>query len=444
MPPQDRPDPSLRSADAPRVEDSATSGTAPRGDQRTSIRSGAHRKRAVPRKAAPPRRGARKAGTPSRQQRAKRRAGSTKPPTKGRSSRRSAARTRRLDTLSDPALYGKLRTLTVGAHRIAPGQSRHVNLKVSETMLGRALHMPVTVVNGGQPGPTVFLAAAIHGDELNGVQVIRTLITRLSAAPLRGAVLAVPIVNVEGLLHGERYLRDRRDLNRNFPGDPQGNLAERLAASVMDLVRQCDVAIDLHTASIGRCNMSHVRGDLRQPDARLLAKAFGAEVTIDRPGHGSSLRGAASDAGIPTLTFEGGEAHRFEPQVVSTAVLGISNVLTALRMVDGVVIEPPFRIIVRQSLWVRAPKGGILLMHVSPREVVHQGQVIAVLSTPFGTEEEAIRAPFTGLVLGITTSPLAHPGTPICHMIKLEKTLAKVSRVLGSAPPPAGPMVSDR
>lgn len=316
---------------------------------------------------------------------------------------------------------------------VSPGETRSFALKVSEFADATPIQVPITVVNGKGGGPAVLVNAAIHGDELNGVEVVRELIFEVDHSAMRGCLVCVPVVNVPGFLNGTRYMPDRRDLNRSFPGNPEGNFAERIAAVIFDqVVKRCDYIIDFHTAAEGRDNMPHTRADMDRPEVRRIARAFGSRVVINNAGNRSTLRYNANKAQIPAITVEMGEAHHFHFDYIKEGLAGILNVMVELDMIDGTVLPPPFRAIVRETQWLRANRGGILLLKTRPESLAFEGDLLAQVTSPFGAAVDRILAPFNGIIVGVTTEPLVEPGAPICHIVKVEKTLETVKRELGA------------
>jgi len=312
--------------------------------------------------------------------------------------------------------------LKIGGKIISPGEVQEILLKISEFYTAQPVNIPVTVVRGLEEGPRVFLTAAIHGDELNGVEIVRTIMTELDPAKLRGTVFCTPVLNRWGFLSHSRYLPGRRDLNRYFPGDPQGNLAHRVAHKIFtEIVQHAQYGIDMHTAGVGRTNLAHIRGELDDERVRRMAKAFGTEIIMDQPAAGGTLRAAATRAGIPTIILEAGETFRFQRSMVARGVAGVRNVLADLEMIEHQVVEPRFQVIVKVSEWIRAERGGILDIRVHPGDLLYDGMEVGVVSTPFGREVTTLKSPLTGLVIGITTIPLVQPGDAICHIAKLEK-----------------------
>lgn len=308
-----------------------------------------------------------------------------------------------------------------GGREIAPGEAKEIRLEVSENYTADPLYVPVTVIRGARPGPTLFLTAAVHGDELNGVAVIRDLLIDQDLAELVGTLIAVPVVNVPGFLNQNRTLPDGRDLNRSFPGSADGSFTARLAHRVFhDVVRRSDFGIDLHTAGGDRANFPHVRADMADPRVAELAAAFGCLLVVHGRGPDGSLRRVAVEAGVPTVVYEAGSARVFERRFIDAGLRGVLNVMRHLGMAaDGAVREPPLRLDVKKSTWLRANAGGILDLKVSLGEPVRRGQVISVNTNPFGRERSQLTSPAGGVVIGLTRSPLVHPGDAICHVARL-------------------------
>ena len=225
---------------------------------------------------------------------------------------------------------------------------------------------------GREPGPTAFVLAAIHGDEINGIDIVRRMIFDLDHDKLIGTLIAIPVVNIPGFLAQSRYLPYHRDLNRFFPGKRKGNNAERFAFRLLtEIIEKCDFGMDLHTAASGRMNLPHVRGDMSHPQVRKLARAFGAAVMVDQPGVKGSLRREATDRGVPTILFEAGETARFSPKISMAGLRGVLSVLSEMGMwPEYAAVRPPFQVIVKSSDWVRAEKGGILDLVVKPGDLI--------------------------------------------------------------------------
>ena len=324
-----------------------------------------------------------------------------------------------------------MKRLEIAGTVIRPGETVPIHLPISELYTSTPVEVQITAIRGEEDGPAVFVTAAVHGDEINGVEIVRRLIYDVDHTQMSGALICVPVVNVLGFLSQSRYLPDRRDLNRHFPGDPRGHTSSRIASIFFnEVARQCDYGIDLHTAPAGRTNIAHVRADVDVPEVRRLARAFGASILVHTKGQVGTLRRAATEAGIPTLTFEAGEPARFSRAVTNEGLRGVLNVLVALGMMKGEIKKPPFRVIVKETVWIRAERGGILDLRVRPGQLIYEGDIISVNTNPFGAEVNTIRSPVTGMVIGTTSSPIVNPGMPICHIVRLKKTLSTVERAL--------------
>ncbi|GIU91329.1 MAG: deacylase [Acidimicrobiia bacterium] len=307
--------------------------------------------------------------------------------------------------------------ITVGEVTVPPGRQARFELPFARLPTGNMATLPVVVVNGRHPGPNVWISGAIHGDELNGVQITRAVLRGLEPRRLRGAVIAVPIVNVLGFISGDRYLPDRRDLNRSFPGSRRGSLAARLADLFMrEVVGHCHVGIDLHTAAAHRYNVPQIRADLDDPQTLELARSFGAPFTIHARLRDGSLRQAATERGIKVLLFEAGQANRFDREAILCGVDGVMRVLASLGMINHVDPQPPPTVTVRRTTWVRARRGGIAELHVSPGEEVEAGRMVATIGDATGVRPSTVKAPTDGWVIAVNQNPLVGPGDALVHL----------------------------
>jgi predicted deacylase len=319
----------------------------------------------------------------------------------------------------------------VGGVEVPPGTVRRIALALTEVAIRLPLPLPVTVVHGARPGPRLFLTAGIHGDELNGVAIVREVCRRAEPGTLAGALICVPVVNVPAFLARTRDLPDGTDLNRFFPGRANGKPAARVAHLVMrEIVSACDAGIDFHSAAGGRANLPHVRADVDRPDVRAIARAFGTRVVVHKRGHPRSLRRAATEAGTPAIVLEAGETGRLQKGVVSVGLRGVRNVMVELGMVDGARRNPAFQVVVRNSVWIRAQQAGLFELAVAPGDLVYAGRPIGTYSDPFGAETRPLLSPTTGLVIGVSRHPVCDPGSPLCHLARVEKTLPRVERHL--------------
>ena len=322
--------------------------------------------------------------------------------------------------------------LVIGGVTVAPGERRGISLPVGMLHTRVPVQMPVWVIHGRRPGPRLFISAAIHGDELNGIEIIR----RVRARPLtglKGTLLLVPVVNVFGLLQHSRYLPDRRDLNRSFPGSERGSLAARLAHLFMtEIVERCTHGIDLHTGAVHRSNLPQIRAQLDNEETRTLATAFGAPVVHDSQLRDGSLREAAAERGIPTLIYEAGEALRFDEMSIRVGVAGIVEVMRTLGMLrrkPGARARPAKPVIADGSHWVRAPAGGILRTAIRLGQRVAAGELLGRVSDPFGAVEVRVDATHDGIIIGRNSLPLVNEGDALFHVARMAR-LGEASRAV--------------
>ena len=307
--------------------------------------------------------------------------------------------------------------ITVGAVTVEPGRKVQIELPFARVVTGATETLPLKVINGRSAGPNIWLSAAIHGDELNGIQIIRRVIRELDAKTLRGAVIAVPIVNPLGFIIESRYLPDRRDLNRSFPGSARGSTASRLAHLFMDqIVSQCTVGIDLHTATNHRINAPQLRATLDDPTTVGLARAFGAPFTIHARVRDGSLRQAAVERGKTMLLYEAGQAHRFDDEAIEVGVVGVMRTLKAMGMIDTRLPRPRPTRLVRRTRWMRARRGGIADMLVDLGDPVERGQVVASISDAFGSRPTHVRSTDDGWVIAQSLRPMVNSGDSLVHI----------------------------
>ena len=312
--------------------------------------------------------------------------------------------------------------LHINGVEIKPGTRTTIDLPAGRLYTHTPMSMPVHVVCGKKPGPRLFISAAIHGDEINGVEIIRRVLKLPALKRLKGTIIAVPIVNIHGLINHSRYLPDRRDLNRSFPGTEKGSVAGRLANLFMqEIVSQSTHGIDIHTAAIHRSNLPQIRANLDDEDTEKLARAFEVPVIISSNLRDGSLREAAAEFGIPMLLYEAGEALRFDEVSIRAGVKGIINVMRTLEMI------PPSRrktkkqlepVVARSSSWVRASESGILRAMIPLGARVKKNTLLGVISDPFGEKETEIKSLFNGIVIGRTELPLVNEGDALYHVAR--------------------------
>ncbi|HEY9017202.1 succinylglutamate desuccinylase/aspartoacylase family protein [Thiomicrospira sp.] len=315
--------------------------------------------------------------------------------------------------------------ITLGGQTIQPGERRTVDLEVGKLYTHSPITMPVQVLCGRQAGPVMFVSAAIHGDELNGVEIIRRLLKVPGLRQLKGTLIAVPIVNLHGFINQSRYLPDRRDLNRSFPGSEKGSLAGRVARLFLDeIVERSTHGIDLHTGAIHRSNLPQIRANLDDPQTLDLARAFGTPVILNSDLRDGSLREAAAKKGIPVLLYEAGEALRFDELAIRGGVQGILRVMRQLAMLPKSRKPPPAEpIMARSSAWVRAPQDGIFRASVKQgQRVIKDQTLLGRVSDPFGESEVEVWSPISGIIIGQLHLPLVNEGEALFHIARFYRT----------------------
>ena len=310
----------------------------------------------------------------------------------------------------------------IGSVRVRPGRHQALSLPITRLVTGADVDLPVRVVHGREDGPTVWIDAAIHGDEAVGVEVVRQVLADLDPKTLRGTLIAVPIVNVLGFMNGSRYLPDRRDLNRSFPGSARGSLAGRIAhLMTTEIIDKCEVGIDLHTGSDRRSNLPQIRTDLEDPRTRELAAAFAAPVMMHAKLRDGSLRSAARERGAKVLLYEAGEAWRMDQWAIDAGVRGVRRVLAAMGMVEPLAEDaPPPSAVSWRSGWVRARGTGMLHLEVDLGQRVEKGERLGGLFDSFGKRVRLVHADRPGIVVGRTEAPLVNSGDAVVHVAEVE------------------------
>ncbi|MEM6583226.1 MAG: succinylglutamate desuccinylase/aspartoacylase family protein [Pseudomonadota bacterium] len=337
-------------------------------------------------------------------------------------------------------------TRTLLGTDIPPATSTRLIWEPSRTFAGMAVDTPVLVVNGASDGPTLCLTAAIHGDELNGIEMIRRIMFNLDPEKLHGMVVGVPIVNLMGFSRSSRYLPDRRDLNRYFPGNPTGSVAARIAyAFFNDIVTNCDLLVDIHTGSFYRTNMPQLRADMGNSRVAAFVELFGDIPVLNSSGNQRTLRAAAVRAGIPSVTLEAGEPMRMQRDMVNVGVKTINTLMAKSGMYSklGLWVKP--KPAFYDSFWVRVNSSGILFSEIELGDNVEEGDILGAVSNPVSNEKIEIVSPYSGRVLGMALDQFVMPGFAVYHIgIRAEKgeqrpieneeeTVAESSRLEDSA-----------
>ena len=314
--------------------------------------------------------------------------------------------------------------MTIGSTSIKPGKRTVINLPVPPLYAHTSLAMPVHIVRGKKDGARLFVSAAVHGDEINGIEIIRRLLKLELISKIKGTLIAVPVVNVYGFINQSRYLPDRRDLNRSFPGSKSGPLAGRLARIFMEKIAgHCTHGIDLHTAAIHRDNLAHIRTYLEDQEARHMAHAFSAPIILNTALTEGSMRKALYEKNIPVIVYEGGEALRFNEQAIRAGVNGIISVMSELGMLPKTKSSVRTESLVAKSgVWIRAAQSGIFRNFTTLGAVVKKDQELGVITNQSGVEKEIVRSGINGIVIGCSRIPLVHEGEALFHIAKTRET----------------------
>ncbi len=332
--------------------------------------------------------------------------------------------------------------LEFNGHIIEAGSRIDTVIEVGIDPLGRNLEIPCFIFHGKFDGPTLAITSAIHGDELNGVSILHFLIHGNDHIPnneddfidvnkLHGTLILVPIANPESVLLMQRRATDGRDLNRQFPGNPNGNHSQRLAHALFSsLIHKADYLVDIHTAPGTRINLPHIRTNFDNRKCKDLARSFGTNIVLHSLGSEGTIRREATNAGCPAILLETGSSNSFQIENVKEGLIGILNVLKHLNMIEGEITEPNYRVLVRKSRWIRATSGGLLHNLIKVGDLVEKNQLIAHITDPFGSKVDDIFTPCKGLIVSIATTPLIRIGDPLVHVVPIKKTYERVKNAI--------------
>jgi uncharacterized protein len=322
--------------------------------------------------------------------------------------------------------------ITICNTSVQPGERQTLEIPVPSLYTHTDIELPVHVVHGRKSGPVLFLSAALHGDEINGVEIIRRVLKHKSINKIKGTLIAIPVVNIYGFIDQTRYLPDRRDLNRSFPGSEKGSMAGRMAHLFLnEIVAKCTHGIDLHTGAIHRENLPHIRAVLDDEQTEKMARAFTSPVILNTAIVDGSLRKAAEKLGTSVIVYEAGEALRFDEVSIRAGVRGIISVMRSLDMLPMLkskrkLVEP---IVARSSLWVRAPQSGILRVLKPLGSRIELNESLGFVSDPFGEVEEEILSPVDGIIIGRTNLPLVNEGEALFHIAKFKSAETVADKV---------------
>lgn len=337
-----------------------------------------------------------------------------------------------------------MKELIIAGVSIGLGEHRKIELPMSKLYTDTGLNMPISVWRGKKDGPTLLVCAAMHGDELNGIEIVARIMNSKQLSRLRGTLIAVPIINSYGVINLSRYLPDGRDLNRSFPGSKRGSLASRMAYRFLnEVVTKCDYGIDLHTGGQHRSNLPQIRANLSETAANEMAHAFGVPVLLNANLRDGSLRQAADELGIPMILYEGGQSLRFDELPIRAGVNGVIRVMRHLKMLPArkstkVEVKPRIAL---SSSWVRAPDSGIVTVKCDLGDFVEADDVMAEIRTPFGVIIAQVICAQSGIVIGKQNIPLIQEGEAMFHVAYYSKpgTVVENLGVLEEGLIPEGP-----
>jgi uncharacterized protein len=301
---------------------------------------------------------------------------------------------------------------------IPPGSRHQLTLYLTSARDTDATAMPVLALRGAREGPTLCLTAAIHGDELNGVEAIRRVLSELEPARMAGSLIGVPVVNVLGFTQNARETPDRRDLNRYFPGKPHGSFADRIANRLFTQVVKphCRYLVDLHTGSFMRHNLPQLRADLADPAVRDLAATFGTTPVLRKRGSSRMLRRVASEHGIPAVSLEFGEAETLQSEAIETGVAALKQAIANLKITqDATPINGP-QPVYERPFWIRAARSGLFVSNKALGDEIASGEVVGTIVDPLRGSSSEIKAPDAGRILGLANDQKVLPGYGLYHV----------------------------
>lgn len=307
-------------------------------------------------------------------------------------------------------------TIVINGIPIAQGENVSTNLNISKLPSGTVIDIPVHVYRSVNPGPTVLLMAGMHGNEVNGIEIVRRMIRGKMLHPIRGTVIAIPVLNIYGFLNFSRQVPDGKDVNRSFPGNANGSLASRVAHRLMkEIILHIDYGVDFHTGGSNRANFPQIRCKLTKQINEQLAQAFCAPFTLHAPHREGSLRRQASKLGKSIIVYESGESLRFDEEGIKVALDGTRRLLHHLEMLSSSEPAPPSIVCTRTS-WLRANRAGLFRSFVKNGEYVRKNQVVGSITDPYGEMELKLKAQVGGYVIGLNHMPVVNQGDALLHI----------------------------
>ncbi len=320
----------------------------------------------------------------------------------------------------------KRKFFSIAGKHIKPGERKIIELPVANLYTQASASIPVHVIHGEKNGPCIFIISTIHGDEVNGIEIVRLLLNHLKSKKINGTLIAIPVANIHGLITLSRYLPDRRDLNRSFPGSNSGSLAARIAnLFINEIICKCSHGIDLHTGNAHVDNLPQVRTNLEVAGSLEMGMAFNTPVILQAKLRDGSIRQAATELNIPVLLYEGGQALRFNELAIQVGLRGVLNVLYTLGMLKKAPLKHHKHVktrIAQQSTWVRSPESGIFHASKLPGDYIKKNTVLGVIADPFAKKKELkIKSNVEGIIIGKSSLPLVNEGDALFNIAQIIK-----------------------
>lgn len=308
-------------------------------------------------------------------------------------------------------------SITINGVDIAPGEEKKIDVNIAKLPSHSAIDISITVARATEPGPTLLLMGGLHGDEINGSEIVRRLIEKDLHVPTIGTTICIPIINVYGFIHFSRYVPDGKDVNRSFPGNRNGSLASRMAYYLTrDILPIIDYGVDFHTGGADRTNYPQIRCMMKDEKNIELADAFHAPFTLDSKFRPKSLRQIANKYGKHILVYEGGESARFDEYAIKEGISGTMRLMKHLGMREHAERAPYENLIIKNSSWVRAKKSGTFLTVVKSGDVIKKNQILGSINDPFGGFKTKITSSVNGYVIGLNHNPIVHQGDALMHL----------------------------
>ena len=311
-------------------------------------------------------------------------------------------------------------TLKILGEQVGPGEKKEVQFNVAKLHTQSNIDVPVIIARSKKPGPTILITAGIHGDEINGVEIVRQIIAKGINIPKKGTTICLPVINVFGFVHMDREFPDGRDLNRVFPGSRQGSLASRVAHKLItEIVPHADLILDFHTGGSDRFNAAQIRIGRSKPELEELAKIFGAPVVLYSRNLKKSFRNACYRLGVPILLFEGGKSFHIDATITNTGVNGAKRILNHYGMLRSKFkASKPKKscVFIQESKWIRANYSGMFRSSAKINQTVEKNDVIGHITDPYGKFHHFVKSPYPGYIFSVNHSPIVYQGDALFHI----------------------------